>query len=32
MEQNDTSRDTPDRRGERVTVSWNASDVVQLLS
>lgn len=32
IEQNDSSRSTPDRRGERVTVSWNASDVVQLSS
>ncbi len=30
IEQNDSSRITPDRRGERVTVSWKATDVVQL--
>lgn len=31
IEQNDSSRITPDRRGERVTVSWKTTDVVQLL-
>lgn len=30
IEQNDSSRLTPDRRGERVTVSWEPTDVVQL--
>jgi putative spermidine/putrescine transport system ATP-binding protein len=32
MEQNGSSHITPDRRGERVTVSWKNSDVVQLRS